>query len=387
MSMLKVYDQNHNFVNRITAGIHYKNLSITRTTGSGDEEISFTVLPSVAVNIDCEYYVQTEEQEYVIKSVQDISGGEKSISGNLNLEDLQAITWQNFSLTKTTAEEAVKAAITSSGWTVKDFSDFKVRNVSTAQKTALGAISEIAAAFMVEIAYHTISKKIDIFTRRGEDKGAYFISGLNLRKLTIKTTSYDFATMIEPYGADDLTIESVNEGSKRLVNHDWSSKNVCLIYKDTNYTNAQALKDDMTEYLADLSKPRRSYSVDVIDLAKMSDEYDVLSYGIGDVVWLIDDKTGTREKQRIKKITEYPDEPEKSTCEISNTLLTWEELQAKLQKAQALTQSVITSDGKINVSDILKFERGQVVSDGDVLALESYVNKTDARLAALEGGN
>ena len=387
MSMLKVYDQNHNFVNRITAGIHYKNLSITRATDSGDEEISFTVLPSVAVNIDCEYYVQTEEQEYVIKSVQDISGGEKSISGNLNLEDLQAITWQNFSLTKTTAEEAVKAAITSSGWTVKDFSDFKVRNVSTAQKTALGAISEIAAAFMVEIAYHTISKKIDIFTRRGEDKGAYFISGLNLRKLTIKTTSYDFATMIEPYGADDLTIESVNEGSKRLVNHDWSSKNVCLIYKDTNYTNAQALKDDMTEYLADLSKLRRSYSVDVIDLAKMSDEYDVLSYGIGDVVWLIDDKTGTREKQRIKKITEYPDEPEKSTCEISNTLLTWEELQAKLQKAQALTQSVITSDGKINVSDILKFERGQVVSDGDVLALESYVNKTDARLAALEGGN
>ena len=57
----------------------------------------------------------------------------------------------------------------------------------------------------------------------------------------------------------------------------------------------------------------------MVDLAKASEEYkDILSYGIGDTVTLVSKKTRTREKQRIVKITEYPESPEKNTVEISN---------------------------------------------------------------------
>ena len=58
----------------------------------------------------------------------------------------------------------------------------------------------------------------------GSDKGVYFSDQLNLRKLTVQYSTYDFYTEIEPYGKDGLTIETVNSGKIYLENHQYSSK-------------------------------------------------------------------------------------------------------------------------------------------------------------------
>lgn len=54
------------------------------------------------------------------------------------------------------------------------------------------------------------------------------------------------------------------------------------------------------------------------------------------MVKLVDEATGTMEEQRIVKMVHYPDNPDKDTCEISNTVLTFEEMQERYQEAAAV---------------------------------------------------
>lgn len=71
-----------------------------------------------------------------------------------------------------------------------------------------------------------------------------------------------------------------------------------------------------------------AYAADVIDLARQSEKYSsVFDYDIGDTVWMISRKTRTKEKQRIVKLTEYPESPQKNTVELSNATKTFAEVQ------------------------------------------------------------
>ena len=238
------------------------------------------------------------------------------------------------------------------------------------QVTSKDIIEKLATAFWCEIVYDTKKKKVSFYNETGEDKGTYFIRGLNLRKLSRKEDSYDYYTQIIPIGANSLTIEKVNDGKKYLENYQYSNKVKTYIWKDESYTDAQALKEDAELKLQDLSKPVESYSVTVSDLAKQKTEYSILEYHVGDKIWLIDSMTRTRVKQRIVKMTEYPQEPDKNTCEIASTVLTFEELSSKYKAAAEIVNTVVSGDGRytgtISVSDILNFEQG--LSDSDIVS-------------------
>ena len=105
-------------------------------------------------------------------------------------------------------------------------------------------------------------------------------------------------------------------------------KHKSYVWKDERYTNVTSLIEDATAKIEEMSRPYKAYTAEVVDLAKASEEYkDILSYGIGDTVTLVSKKTRTREKQRIVKITEYPESPEKNTVEISNARKTFAEIQ------------------------------------------------------------
>ena len=108
-------------------------------------------------------------------------------------------------------------------------------------------------------------------------------------------------------------------GKDYIDNFQYSSKVKSYVWKDERYTNVTSLIEDATAKIEEMSRPYKAYTAEVIDLAKASEGYkDILSYGIGDTVTLVSKKTRTREKQRIVKITEYPESPEKNTVEISN---------------------------------------------------------------------
>lgn len=356
--MLKIYDKDHNAIGHI---VKYKDCKIESEVDTGDKTLSFTYLAKHH-NLTNEMYVRMKEDEYVIKEVPATTGSFPQIVAVLNLEELQKDMWQTFSVTDTTIDEAVRPVLAGTGWTVGDCDVTKKRNAGMMQVSSLDVIRNLCMAFMCEPVFDTIQKTVSFYARRGEDKGVYFLAGLNLEKLQRKSTSYDYYTRIIPIGQDGLTIESVNDGKNYLENFQYSDKVLTYIWKDESYTDPQALKEDAELKLEDLSKPTVSYSVDVRDLAAQKPEYSILSYAEGDTVKLIDQETGTMVSQRIKKLVRYPDNPEKNTCEIANTFLTFEEIQQKYQDAANIINYTVTGEGRytgtINVSDILKFEQG-----------------------------
>ena len=380
--MLKIYDQNHNAIGHIRK---YKDLCIESDVKTGDKTMSFTYLARHH-EIKNEYYIDDGTDEYVVKEVPSNSDGFPQIVAVLNLEDLEAKPWGSFSVEDSTIDDAARLALAGTGWTVGECTVTKKRNAGMLQVTSKDIIDKLCTAFMCEKVYDTKNKTVSFYDKTGEDKGVYFLRGLNLKKLNKKSDSYDYYTRIIPIGANNLTIESVNDGKNYLENYQYSNKVKTYIWKDESYTNAQALMEDAELKLQDLSKPVVSYSADVIDLANQRGKYSILSYGLGDTVTLIDAGTGIREKQRIVKLKRYPQDHNKDSCEIANTVLTFEEMQQKYQEAAEIINTVVTGDGRytgtINVSDILNFEQG-LSGSGALSGLQGSIDSLNGQLASL----
>lgn len=381
--MLKIYDKNHNAIGHI---VKYKDCKIESEVATGDKTLSFVYLAKHH-SLQNEMYVQTKDDEYVIKEVPATTGAFPQIVAVLNLEDLQRDMWQTFSVADITIDEAVRTVLAGTGWTIGECNVTKKRNAGMMQVSTLEVIQNLCTAFMCEPVFDTINKTVSFYSQRGEDKGVYFMSGLNLKKLQKKSTSYDYYTRIIPIGQNNLSIADVNNGQNYLENYQYSDKILTYIWKDESYTDAQALMEDAQLKLNDLSKPEVSYSADVRDLAKQKSGYNVLSYNLGDTVTIIDQETGTRERQRIKKMVEYPQDPEKNTCEIANTVLTFEEMQQKYQAAINIINNTVTGEGRytgtINVSDILNFESG-IAGSSTISGISNNITGMQGELAGIK---
>lgn len=351
--MLRIFDENHNPAGYIRK---HMDLKIESDVTTGDRMLSFSYLGRKKINT--EYYIQDEKDEYVVKEKTVSTGGGAEYVAALNLEELEAKPWDTFSVKDSTIDEAARLALAGTGWTVGECTVTKKRNAGMMRVSSLGVIEKLCTAFMCERVYDTKNKTVSFYEKAGEDKGVYFTRSLNLRKLTRKDSSYDYYTRIIPVGENGITIEDVNDGKNYLENFQYSNKIRTYIWVDESYTSKQALKDDAEKKLADMSKPLVSYSADVIDLAKQKSEYSLLSFKVGDTIRLFDEDTQIQDTQRIVKMTEYPQDPSKNTCELANMVLTFEELRQKEQEAAEIINAVISPDGKIKVSDILHFDDG-----------------------------
>lgn len=362
--MLKIYDQDHNQVGMLTK---YTDTKIESVLDSADKTLSFTVQDPDEIRLKNEYYVRTREDEYVIKKISHKSRSGMSVTCVLNLEELQGQPFASFSAVDKKIKEAAEIALEGTGWTVGYCDVDKVRSAGMVSCDALQVINNLCVAWMCEHSFDTLDKRVNFYQKRGEKKGAYFIDGLNLKQLTKETDSYNYCTILIPYGKDGLTIEKVNDDKNYLENYQYSKKRIAYIWKDESYTEPQALKEDAELKLEEMSKPAESYSCDVVDLARQRKEYEILSYDLGDEVRLIDRETRTMTWQRIMKMTSYPERPGKNTCELSNTVLTFTEMQDKLKRASDIINYMVSGDGqysgKVNVSDILNFEAGIAKSE------------------------
>ena len=218
--MLKIYNENHDAMGQLWK---FQDLKITSELDTGDKTMTFSLLER-GQPLKEEWYIQDQENEYVIKQVERSTDGTQTVTAVLNLEDLEGIPWQKFSVKNATVDEAARLAIAGTGWTVGECNVTKRRNAAALNTTALGVIDKLCTAFICERVYDTINKTVSFYEKIGEDKGVYFLRSLNLRKLSAKSDSYDFYTSIFPVGKDGLTIESVNGGNKYLENYSYSKK-------------------------------------------------------------------------------------------------------------------------------------------------------------------
>ena len=361
---LELYDLSHT---RVTVLKNHKDASVESEL-SGDKTLSFLWHQKNKQSIPHEYYLRTDKDEFVVKENSKSSNGYRKIVAKLNLETIEGRTWREFIVKSCTAEEAVNYALTDTGWTCKcTVPAERVRNISMTKVNSYEVLEKVQEAFTCEMKFDTFNKVVNVYEQVGNDKGAYFIEGLNLKELTDSGDTYDYATIIIPIGADDLSIESVNGGNNYLENYQYSSKKKSVIWEDSSYTDPKALMDDARYKLNEISKPKRSFRAQTIDLARLSAQYSALEYSVGDVVTIGSGSSGIREKQRITKTVEYLENPAKNTCDISNTVLSFEDLQKKLFAAAECIDNITTNNGTVKGSSVDSIDVTQIIG------LERYI--------------
>lgn len=367
----------------------FKERAISTTLDSGDKELSFNY-PVTGALVDLlkeEYYIRTKTDEYVLKAVEK---GEQfnKYTAVLNVEELEGTAFAyGFESNEQTIKACLEFAFEGTGWHVGICTVTKKRTIDEQESvTAWDVLQKCLSTYRCECIINSLTKTIDIYDRIGSDKGCYFMEGLNLRKISLKSDTYDFYTRIYPIGKDGITPEWLT-GKDYIDNFQYSSKVKAIVWKDERYTNTTSLIEDATAKIEEMSRPYKAYTAEVIDLARASEEYkDILSYEIGDTVTLVSKKTRTKEKQRIVKITEYPETPEKNTVEISNTNKTFAEIQ-KEETAAATEEAVSISNRTIkkvleNYSTTEDIETKitaskEAIELGVMYTLESYYDKTE----------
>lgn len=259
---------------------------------------------------------------------------------------MEGKAFESFDTTNETITDCINLALAGTGWIVGTCDVTRRRTVRKTNSSSWDIIQEAKKVYRCELEFDTLKKKINIFEKRGSDKGVYFIDTLNLKSLDVQSDSYDYYTKIIAKGKDDLKVT--------LENFQYSNKVKTYIWKDERYTDIDSLTEDAEAKLGELSKPYRAYSATIIDLANISKENykDILSYSLGDIITLVSKENKIREKQRIVKIVEYPDEPQKNTVEIANTVLSFEDLQKEFQDTSDTVNNITTDNGTIDGSTI-----------------------------------
>jgi len=366
--LLQLYDLEKNKIKGLKL---YKDYCIESVLATGDRTLSFLYPSRLSKDIKEECYIRTKKDEFVVKEIS-TNGEWNSIKARLNVDELEGKPWEHFDTTEQTIEQCLNLALAGTGWTVQVNNVTKKRTIRKTNCSSWDIIQQAKKTYLVEMQFDTINKKINIAEKLGSDKGAYFMDSLNLRDLDIQSNSYDFYTRIVAIGKDDLKVT--------VENFQYSTKKKTLIWKDERYTDLSSLTEDATLKLKEISKPYRSYKADVIDLANTSNKYSILAYSLGDTITLISKYKGIKEKQRIVKMTEYPEEPNRNSCEIANSLLSFADVQKEYQDTTETVNNITEDNGTISQDAIKVAVKNLTVDKLDVGSL----NAVEIRVGNLE---
>ena len=367
--MLQLYDKNKNKLKGLTK---YKDFCIESVLKTGDKTLSFLYPSKFIDGIVEEGYIRSKTDEFVIKEIAD-RGEWTSIKAQMNVEDLEGKAWEHFNTTEQTIENCLNLACAGTGWTVQVNNIIKKRTLRKTNCSSWDLIQEAKKIYRVEIEFDTLNKVVKVYEKLGQDKGVYFSDEINLKTLNIESNSYDFYTKIIAIGKENIKVE--------VENFQYSIKLKTLIWKDERYTVLENLREDAAAKLKELSKPRKSYSADVIDLAKLNFKYkNILDYKLGDTITLISKDKKIREKQRIVKITDYPDEPERNSCEIANTTLDFIDIQKEFQDTADTVNNITEDNGTVSQEAIKVAVKSLVIDKADIGSLNAAV----ARIGSLE---
>ena len=384
--LLELYDKSHKKLANLTGT---KSPHIQRTLEYGDETLDFYYSASGPWlgQIAAECYVRTDRQEYVVKAVEKSTASAwRKISCALNIEELEGTPFQDFETVEQTVKAAAEFALAGTGWTVD--ADANITKKRTIRKeddtTAWEVVKQIVTTYRLELEIDAVNKRLKFHTRRGRDRGAYFIERLNLRSLGVKTSSYGFYTRLIPIGKDGLHLW--RDGQNYIENHQYSDKVITSIWRDERYTVTAALLEDAQARLDEASTPARAYTAELVDLAAQSDKYNALAYDLGDTVLLVSEKTDEREKQRIVKLDEYPDDPLANKAELSNVKQTFAQLQkTEAEMATADAVAIATKrTKKVLRDDYLTKEETKVAISAMAESIELEVSKKYLTVASGE---
>lgn len=325
---------------------------------------------------ELEGYIETKDQFFVIKEI-----AERSDCYEITcFQDVEV--FQTFHKQKTYATKSVDFMLNDllpSGWQLINKADARKRTVTGNDIDGYELIQKIVKTFEVEIIFDNKKKTLTVGNELMQDIGTYFTKELNLQEIFLTSESHELITRIIPIGNDNLGIESVNNGKNYIENTTNSKKIKTLYWEDNRYTNVQSLFEDAQKKLDQLSKFKRTYETKVIDLSKTL-QYKFLQANIGDLVYLINSDTKTKEKFRITKLKRYINETLKNEITLGNKIddLVTDEQKLKQVFSENWEKTKVFFD--VTDKNIKGIVYKQQLTDNNLERLKSTIEQTEEKI-------
>lgn len=362
-----------------------------------DKKLTFSITNDFKVRE--EDYLRCFDQEWVVKEVNRTTLV-TSIVATHNIEKLAHTPVSSIRTESLTLSETLAAFFASldtldygGNWTYQLASDItsdvelasRRRTIDLRRVMTIDVIESIASTWFLEVEFDTFNKIIKFYKQRGEDKGTYFTSQLNLRKIAVESDTYDFVTKLIPLGKDDVNIGPVNGGSISVDNYEYSDKVLVKYWVDNRYTNRTHLMEDAIRKLAEVAKPLKTYNCDIIDLS--STTHPALTYKLGDTVTIIDEHLDIRDVQRIVKMTVNPYDPEENRAQLANRKESFDELQNKLIDTREIINQTYSPSGQIIFNEVELLPEFKQTIEEDVNALSVTIKTMEQTVSEIESTN
>ena len=361
--MLQVYDKAH----IRTSAVNGKDIKIESDLSSFDKTLSFSIVNDEAELLMTEGYLRTRNDEFVIKE-KNYSDGYYDIVAVLNLEELEGNALRGFNTTEATVEDSIKTIIAGTGWGVSVVDNItKKRTIREDITNSLDLLKKVVKTYLVELKVDSINKVIYVYNKIGEDKGEYLMDTVNAKKIDTQEDTYDYYTKLIAIGKG-TTDEEGNDTtiSCTVTNNSYSDKVKTTIWKDERYTVLENLQEDAQLKLDSMAQPHVAYSVDVSEMDDVN---------IGDTITLISKDTKTRLKTRIVKLVEYPDEPEKNSCEVNSSIYSFDDMQKQQKDTNDTVDNITDGNGTIAESALKTPFTKLIVTDAYIQNLTTLVAK------------
>lgn len=370
--MLNVYNQ---LKEKVFATEEYNNANIIFEINKL-QVLSFEIPKWHLKFFELEGYIETKEQNFVIKEI-----AERSDCYEITcFQDIEV--FQIFHKQKTYATKSVDFMLNDllpSGWQLINKADARKRTVTGNDIDGYELIQKIVKTFEVEIVFDNKKKTLTVGNELMQDVGTYFTKELNLQEIFLTSESHELITRIIPIGNDNLGIESVNNGKNYIENTTNSKKIKTLYWEDNRYTNVQSLFEDAQKKLDQLSKFKRTYETKVIDLSQTL-QYKFLKADIGDLVYLINSDTKTKEKFRITKLKKFINDTLRNEITLGNKIddLVTDEQKLKQVFSENWEKTKVFFD--VTDKNIKGIVDKQQLTDNNLERLKSTVEQTEEKI-------
>lgn len=249
-----------------------------------------------------------------------------TVSCEVDLDDWRKSFWKSYKKTNATLLDVLNE-IKPEGWSVDFYHPFVKRTHMSYEDgspfelvTAYDLLEEASKAYGCQFRFGVFEKRLVVVdATKFEPSGQFLTDELNLRSVGYVGNSSQFRTRLYAFGKVDeqtgqaLTFESINDGKAYVEDYTYSDKIVSIGWSDDRYTVPENLLEDAKKKLEELSKPKRSYSCEVVNIPTDDEMY------LYKVVSLIDRRRAKAVEHQVVEYKKYPRRPDLDVVTLSTT--------------------------------------------------------------------
>lgn len=243
------------------------------------------------------------------------------------------------------AGSALYRLLQGSGWSVGTVdttgSLVELHDLETERLNRLENIQKVQETWSGYLLWDSLNKTVSLRDEEAWQPG----TGVEIRyrknlKGVEREVDSDLVTRLYPFGQDDLTIASVNDGQLYIEDHHYTDAVYEGIYENQEIADPEQLLREARKALKELSEPRVSYKVRLADLSVLP-EYAHERFDLGDIVRIIDPEMKIDTRARVVKRTYNVFQPWNVTVEIGQPAESLAAMLAESRKASEFVKRVL----------------------------------------------